>query len=127
MKQDRGIEAELCFHPVPGNTVHALSNSAYENENLTLKLREDIKGSRVDKITGKVKMWGILQLVDGRLCWCTFCGKKGRGGLRLMTTTRQLGGTGLQTAWWIMWLDNLSTWQSNSIWLGGRGGGDRFH
>jgi len=59
MKQDRGIEAELCFHPVPGNTVHALSNSAYENENLTLKLREDLKGSRVDKITGKVKMWGI--------------------------------------------------------------------
>jgi len=80
MKQDRGIEAELCFHPVPGNTVHALSNSAYENENLTLKLREDLKGSRVDKITGKVKMWGITVGGWTACASALSAGKRGEGG-----------------------------------------------
>ena len=37
-----------------------------------------------------------------------------------MTTTRQLGGTGLQTARWIMWLDiDLLGSQAQSGWGGG--------
>ena len=40
-----------------------------------------------------------------------------------MTTTRQLGGTGLQTARWIMWLDiDLLGSQAQSGWGGGGGG-----